>query len=292
MATRKLTVDIDAKTDKAESKLKGLSKIEGSAGGAAAPDNLSKSLDKAAKSAADFDHGLGRASGSMTRLVRGFSGMAVGLAASYAAGHMQQGAARNAVEYGASALQGSSAGAMMGGPWGAVAGGAVGLVKTYLDKSAEKEAYSKDFETSERRYQSDKAWRDRFSSITSDKNTDDSAKLDALRAELATYKEAEAKIKASVAAFAEKGEYDNANHQRESLNENRSRQGQIESAIKSIEAGMKKEIQRTGESALDSLGSIGGNFAGAGVPVYTRIAEQQLDVLRQIEAKTGASPWQ
>lgn len=292
MATRKLTIDVDAKTDKAKSKLKALSQVEGS-GASAAPgaDNLSKSLDKAAKSASDFDSGLGRANGSMSRLVRGFSGMAVGLAASYAAGHMQQGTARTAVEYGAAGLQGASAGFMMGGPWGAAAGAGVGLLKTYLDKSAEQAAYTKAFEESEQRYASAKAFRDKFSSMTS--GNDATAKLDQLRAELAHYQEAEGKIKDSITAFADKGEYDNANHQRESLNENRSRQNQLETAIKSIEKGLEGANKlRTGESAVDALGKIGGNFAGGAMPVYTRLAEEQLDVLRRIEQKTGASPWQ
>ena len=118
MATKKLTIEVDAKTDKAKRKIDALGDT-GSAPSTAAPDNLSKALDKAAKAADRFDGDIGKASSSMTKMVRGFAGMGVGLAASYAAGHMQQGAARNAVEYGASAIQGASAGFMMaalGGP--------------------------------------------------------------------------------------------------------------------------------------------------------------------------------
>ena len=230
MATKKLTIEVDAKTDKAKRKIEALGG-ESSLDGQAGLGQLSKALDKAAKSADRFDGDIGKASSSMTKMVRGFTGLGVGLAASYAAGHMQQGAARNAVEYGANALQGASAGFMMGGPLGAVAGAGVGLAKTYLDKDAEKTAYSKSYEEAEQRYSSAKAWREKFSDLTS---LDGQAGLDQLKAELEKYREAESKIKDSVSAFAEKGEYDNADHQRESLAENRSRQNQLEAAINAL----------------------------------------------------------
>ena len=288
MATKKLTIEVDAKTDKAKRKIEamgGESSIDGQAG----LGQLSKSLDKAAKAADRFDGDIGKASSSMTKMVRGFAGMGVGLAASYAAGHMQQGAARNAVEYGASAIQGASAGFMMGGPWGAVAGGAIGLAKTYLDKDAEQSAYTKAFDEAEQRYSSAKAWREKFSSLTS---LDGQAGLDQLKAELAKYREAESKIKDSVSAFAEKGEYDNANHQRESLAENRSRQNQLEAAISALEKTIEKEIPHRTGGAADALTRIGGMGAGGTVEDMSRLASEQLDVLKRIEQKTGAAAWQ
>lgn len=288
MATKKLTIEVDAKTDKAKRKIEamgGESSIDGQAG----LGQLSKSLDKAAKAADRFDGDIGKASSSMTKMVRGFAGMGVGLAASYAAGHMQQGAARNAVEYGANAIQGASAGFMMGGPWGAVAGGAIGLAKTYLDKDAEQSAYTKAFDEAEQRYSSAKAWREKFSSLTS---LDGQAGLDQLKAELAKYREAESKIKDSVSAFAEKGEYDNADHQRESLAENRSRQNQLEAAISALEKTIEKDIPHRTGGAADALTRIGGMGAGGTVEDMSHLASEQLDVLKRIEQKTGAQPWQ
>ena len=288
MATKKLTIEVDAKTDKAKRKIEALGG-ESSLDGQAGLGQLSKSLDKAAKSADRFDGDIGKASSSMTKMVRGFTGLGVGLAASYAAGHMQQGAARNAVEYGANALQGASAGFMMGGPWGAVAGAGVGLAKTYLDKDAEKTAYSKSYEEAEQRYSSAKAWREKFSDLTS---LDGQAGLDQLKAELEKYREAESKIKDSVSAFAEKGEYDNADHQRESLAENRSRQNQLEAAINALEKSLDKDVAHRTGGAADALTRIGGMAAASSVEDMSRLASEQLDVLKRIEQKTGATSWQ
>ena len=288
MATKKLTIEVDAKTDKAKRKIEALGG-ESSLDGQAGLGQLSKALDKAAKSADRFDGDIGKASSSMTKMVRGFTGLGVGLAASYAAGHMQQGAARNAVEYGANALQGASAGFMMGGPWGAVAGAGVGLAKTYLDKDAEKTAYSKSYEEAEQRYSSAKAWREKFSDLTS---LDGQAGLDQLKAELEKYREAESKIKDSVSAFAEKGEYDNADHQRESLAENRSRQNQLEAAINALEKSLDKDVAHRTGGAADALTRIGGMAAASSVEDMSRLASEQLDVLKRIEQKTGATPWQ
>lgn len=291
MATKKLTIEVDAKTDKAKRKIDALGDT-GSVSGASAPDNLSKALDKAAKAADRFDGDIGKASSSMTKMVRGFAGMGVGLAASYAAGHMQQGAARNAVEYGASAIQGASAGFMMGGPLGAVAGGAIGLAKTYLDKDAEQSAYTKAFDEAEQRYSSAKAWREKFSSLTSPDGKTSAEQIAALKSELEKYREAETKIKDSVSAFAEKGEYDNADHQRESLAENRSRQNQLEAAINALEKTIEKDIPHRTGGAADALTRIGGMGAGGTVEDMSRLASEQLDVLKRIEQKTGAQPWQ
>ena len=288
MATKKLTIEVDAKTDKAKRKIEALGG-ESSLDGQAGLGQLSKSLDKAAKSADRFDGDIGKASSSMTKMVRGFTGLGVGLAASYAAGHMQQGAARNAVEYGANALQGASAGFMMGGPWGAVAGAGVGLAKTYLDKDAEKTAYSKSYEEAEQRYSSAKAWREKFSDLTS---LDGQAGLDQLKAELEKYREAETKIKDSVSAFAEKGEYDNADHQRESLAENRSRQNQLEAAINALEKSLDKDVAHRTGGAADALTRISGMAAASSVEDMSRLASEQLDVLKRIEQKTGATSWQ
>ena len=291
MATKKLTIEVDAKTDKAKRKIEALGG-ESSLDGQAGLGQLSKALDKAAKAADRFDGDIGKASSSMTKMVRGFTGLGVGLAASYAAGHMQQGAARNAVEYGANALQGASAGFMMGGPWGAVAGAGVGLAKTYLDKDAEKTAYSKSYEEAEQRYSSAKAWREKLSNLTNPDGQSAIDQIKSLKAELAKYREAETKIKDSVSAFAEKGEYDNADHQRESLAENRSRQNQLEAAINALEKSLDKDVAHRTGGAADALTRIGGMAAASSVEDMSRLASEQLDVLKRIEQKTGATPWQ
>lgn len=296
MATKKITIEVDANTDKAKRKIEamgGESSIDGQAG----LGQLSKSLDKAAKSADSFSGDVGRASGSMNRLVRGFVGMGVGLAASYAASHMQQGAARDAVEYGAAALAGGSTGAMIGsagGPGGtavgAVVGAGAGLAKTYLDKDAEQAAYTKAFEESERRYASAKAWRDRFSSLTDPDGQTPDARMAALKAELEKYRDAEGKIAGEVRTFAAKGQYDIADHQRRSLDENRSRQNQLEAAIKALESNSARGGSSPSHSALDALSRLGAEFGGGGgVRALEQTGKDQLATLKSIERKIGGS---
>ena len=289
MATKKLTIEVDANTDKAKRKIEALADTD-SASGVAAPDNFSKALDKAAKAADRFDGDIGKASSSMTKMVRGFAGLAVGLAGSYAAGHMQQGAARDAVEYGSNALQGASAGFMMGGPWGAVAGGAIALAKTYLDKDAEQSAYTKAFEESEQRYASAKAWRDRFSSLTDPDGQTPDARMSALKAELEKYRDAESRLKGSVSAFAARGEYENADRQKETLAENRSRQNQLEAAIKALENNSARGESSPSHSALDALSRLGAEFGGGGgVRALEQTGKDQLATLKSIERKIGGS---
>ena len=108
---------------------------------------------------------------------------------------------------------------------------------------------------------------------------------------------AEESIRESVAEFGAKGEYDNAAHQRESLAENRSRQEQLESAIKQMKAlETNVNTPRADTSALDALSKLGGSFTGMGASSMRELEKQgkeQLDVLKSIERKTGGGTvWQ
>ena len=170
MANKKLKVELELETAKAKRQAKGLGNIDGSSGGyGGGSDKLAKNLERAADSA-------GKMNTSTLSVVRAFTGIGVGLAANYAASHMKQGAARDAVEYGGNALTGASAGAMTGaalGPVGSVVGALVGggggLLKTYLDKSGEKEKYTEDWQRSEHNYADNKAFADFFRNLGSNK---------------------------------------------------------------------------------------------------------------------------
>lgn len=270
MANKKLKVELELETAKAKRQAKGLENLGGPGGGGASPsaDKLAKNLDRAADSAGKLDR-------SSLSLVRSFTGIGVGLAANYAASHMKQGAARDAVEYGASAVTGAGMGAMAGGklgPWGAaigaLAGGAGGLLKTYLEKSGEKDKYTEDWKKSEHDYASNKAFANFFRDLTdmSDKTKSFADRVSEAEQQLQHYKDVEKTLIDNVEKMISQGRYDDANAQREYLATNRQRQQQLEAAIKGFDTKTK-----TGGvayySGADALAKVGG---GAGrVPSAT-----------------------
>ena len=139
MTNRKLTLEVDAETSKAQRKLKGLNVDGGSLPGG---DSISRSSDKAAKSLEKLDKSTSNLDSRMATVTRAFAGMATGLAVSYASRYFDEGSkGRAAMEYGGSALMGATAGAQAGklfGPWGLAAGGLLGgglmVGKTFMDK--------------------------------------------------------------------------------------------------------------------------------------------------------------
>ena len=298
---KKLKYDVEVDTGKAEQDLKRVASIDSTGGGAAAGSDraarsLSQSLDRAARSAKSFDEGARGASASMSRLVRGFGGMALGLAASYAAGHMEHGAAKTGVEYGSAAIQGASAGFALGGPWGAAAGGVVGLIKTYLDKRGEIKTASNDFERGEYVHQNTREWALRFEGLTDvKKNGGISATLDGLNKELEHFKEVVAKNAEDVRAKIQDGDFEGAALDREALQANRGRQEQIEDSIRALEQQLESSRPRESFSALDSLSRLGASFGGGD------LGRDQLNVQREMastlksidqKTKTGGSTWQ
>lgn len=269
MANKKLKVELELETAKAKRQAKGLENIDGSSGGyGGGSDKLAKNLERAADSAGKMDR-------STLSVVRAFTGIGVGLAANYAASHMKQGAARDAVEYGASAATGAGMGMMAGGrfgPWGAVigalAGGGGGLLKTYLDKSGEKEKYTEDWKRSEHDFKNNKAFADFFRDLTdmSDKTKTFADRISEAEAELQKYKDVEKTLMENVEKMIASGRYDDATAQRGYLATNRQRQQQLEAAIK----GLEKQTKTGGVayySGTDTLAKVGG---GAGrVPSAT-----------------------
>lgn len=267
MANKKLKVELELETAKAKRQAKGLENIDGSSGGyGGGSDKLAKNLERAADSA-------GKMNTSTLSVVRAFTGIGVGLAANYAASHMKQGAARDAVEYGGSALTGASAGAMAGaalGPVGSVVGALVGggggLLKTYLDKSGEKEKYTEDWQRSEHDYKNNKAFADFFRNLTdmSDKGRSFADRISEAEAELQKYKDVEKTLMENVEKMIASGRYDDATAQRGYLATNRQRQQQLEAAIK----GLGNQAKTGGVayySGTDALAKVGGGN-GKGPP--------------------------
>ena len=118
MANRKLKVELELETARAKAQAKSLAETAGggsasSAGGA----RLGAALDKAAKSAEKTASSFDGMNGRAAQLTRGFAGIAVGMATSYAANYVTNPNAKAGLEYTGSAVTGAVGGAMMAGPF-------------------------------------------------------------------------------------------------------------------------------------------------------------------------------
>lgn len=300
---KKIEYEVDVDTSKAKQKLSNLGNIEasGSPAKTAASDGqaaLDLSSKKAARSLDNLSKQTGVTDASMKRMVRGFAGIGVGLATSYAASHMQEGRAKNAVEYAGSAVSGAAAGAMIAGPIGAAIGGVTSLLKTYLDKEGAKNQASQDYATSERRYESDKAFKDFFDNLNDfgDKTKSSAERLEEAKEKLASLKEGESKIKGSIERNIEGGYMEAAQHQQTELGRNRAEQNALEGFITNLERKIRDTPEaRESTSALDSLSKLGASFGGGDFARdQLNVARDQLSVLKSIEQKTGkgGDTWQ
>lgn len=209
--------------------------------------------------------------GKAAQLTRGFSGIAVGMATSYAANYVTNPNARAGLEYSGSAITGAVGGAMMGGPVGAAIGALAGLLKTYMDKQGERSAMSKDFEKGEEIYAATYRDNQKFRQLSSTKKgVDLGANLAEVKQMLDNYAESAAKFVDRIRA-----ELKNANPDKEKLEKlqrnlgySRSQIARYESLRDSLEARKEadeKASNRTSTSAFDSLGKVGGYLYGGGM---------------------------
>ena len=300
-----------AAATEAETAKKKLEKIEDTGGQSAAPqvesaaERMARSMEKASSSTDRHAEAAEKSSANMLAATKFFTGIGVSLASNYAASHMKQGAARDAVEYGANAVAGASAGAAVGKLGGgigtiigAVVGGAGGIGKTWLDKSAEKDRYTESWKKSEHDYRDAKDFADFFRGLTdaADKSKSFAEKIDEAKQQLEHYRSVEKTLVGNVDKMISNGRYDDATAQRGYLNENRQRQQQLEALVKSLEVEKAKTERGSAAdySAVDALARIGGSFAGGGGADTMRNLEQnskdQLTVLREIrDKKTGGT---
>lgn len=282
---KKLTVEVDADVSKAKRK------IRGELGGSVPPSSGPE--DAAAKSIRNLGKSAETAHRDLSGMAKAFVGIASSMAMSYAAKHMEQGAARDAVEYGANIIGGAAAGAMagkVGGGYGmaagAVIGGVGGAVKTYLDKDAEKENYMKEFREAENLYQNSLAWQAKLRELT------EAMRPEPIQTILDNLRNAERTHKANAQSRAEAGQYDAATDSRRALAETRSRIQQLEAMQRAMQ---KAKSPRESIEAVDALSRIGGGRGGGD------FAREQLNVqremagtLKSIDQKTrnGGSTWQ
>lgn len=291
MANRKLTLEVDAETSKAQRKLKGLNADGGSLPGG---DSISRSSDKAAKSLEKLDKSTSNLDSRMATVTRAFAGMATGLAVSYASRYFDEGSkGRSAMEYGGSALMGASAGAQAGkvfGPKGMVAGALLGtglmVGKTYMDKEGATKDALKDFDKNERIYAGVKAWQTKLAELTKVMDKDEITTI------LANLKKTESTFKGRATDAIKGGRMEEAADYTRNLGDVRSRQAQLESLLKQD----RKPEFRGDMGGTDSLARMGAGFGGSG-DTGRAIADstaRSVELLKSIDSKTksnGGGAW-
>jgi len=163
MASKKLKLEVELDTAKAKRQKKELEAESPSSG--ASVSAASPSMERASRQIKGLGESAQATGINIKAAGKAFAGMAVGLAAGYAAKNMKAGAARDAVEYGGGAVGGAAMG-MMFGPAGMLVGSIGGVLKTYLDKSSERDDLIKDYNQGESIYQASRAQMKRFESLT------------------------------------------------------------------------------------------------------------------------------
>lgn len=241
MATKKLKVELELETAKAKRQAKELENSSGSGGGhvklSEADRKLAQAYDKASKESEKLAKATREGSESMRHVSKVFGGMAIRMAAGYAAKNMEAGPAQTAVKGIGDVASGAIAGAAFG-PWGAVAGGLIGLTGALVDATnAERDREdairnaSKGFRQGEKTYAEDKAFAEKLKGLSeTDKHfTDFAGRIKAINEELEKYRGKDKIISESIAGFIKSGQNDNAATWQNELARNRSRESQLES---------------------------------------------------------------
>lgn len=273
MATKKLKVELELETAKAKRQAKEFEQTAGSGGGSSSAQSgkkLAESLDKAARSAEKSAGTFDKMSGTSARLTRGFAGIAVGMATSYAANYAT-GGTKTALEYGGAGISGAVGGAMMAGLPGAIVGGLAGVLKTYMEKDAEKSAMSKDFETGEAIYAATRRDQLKFDGLSTMKpGTDIAANLKEVKKLIDNYGESAAGFVEAIRNELKKADPDKEKIAtlKRNLDYSRAQISKYEGLTKSLES-MQDAVNhdRGGFSAADSLSKLGIAFGeGFAVP--------------------------
>lgn len=302
MANKKLKVELDIETAQAKRQLGELGGSSG--GGSTATSRASEELTKATQVNTR----------QMLTMTRAFSGLALGLAASYSANYFKKGSTEEtALGYAGSILSGGSSGAMMGaalGPHGALAGalgGAlIGGLKEFFDRDGAKTKATEDFDKAEAAYARNEDFSGFLKRITSPFNPEDvGMRLARLGDKYRDNEELIAMTIDSIRAKIADGELDEVARLRELLGEMRGRKKAIMSTAEQLDNNVHGPAVAS-RAALDSLMKIGGGF---GLPLgqkdlarVTEINGIKFDqhgiaitkLLEDIRANTmkGSSTWQ
>lgn len=320
---KKLILEVDADTTKAKQKIQELAASGGSsalAGGSSSGMSSSagraaKSLERAADGADRLNKSARAGSSEISRMSKVFGGMAIRMAAGYAAKGMEPG---STAQKATSAVGDIAGGAMAGaafGPIGMVAGGLLGGLSSLV--SSITEANEAERERVRALRETAAANREQLDvMLESEARTDEfKAKLESMTDTTRSASERQRELQAELERLQERdkqniqamrdnsrvrdaGEEDAkyfSKNQREHA-ANRSEIETLKSALKSLgEEGKKSGTPfRESTSAADALSRIGGGFGGGDY------AKQQLDaaketvtVLKSIDQKTknGGGTW-
>lgn len=303
MATKKLTVEVDADVTRAKKKLV---EMEQTGGESVAPrvenaaERMARAMDKATGATQRHAEAAEQSSGSLKQVLKSFGGMAIGMAAQYAANNMDEGPAKTALGYGSSMAQGAAMG-MMFGPYGAAAGAVLGAGKEWINQDAQDKAREKSeqdaanarldslesLRESIRRTREWKAETDRLTNA----DTDLTERQKELQAEIEKREKRERELRGALSGDAGPG--GDAKRFAKNMSELGKVAGETD-ALKALAAQLEKEGRRqkpgsaADYSALDSLARVGGSFAGSeqGFRNLQSVNEKQLETLKSIERKT------
>ena len=287
MANKKLKVEVELETAKAKQQLGRM----GDGAGVSSPTPSMRSADKLAEATSINTR-------QMMSMTRAFSGMALGLAASYSSRFFTQGStAEKILGYGGAAITGASAGAMMGaaaGPVGMAVGGLAGaglsLGKEYLDRDKAKSDALDAFREAESVLELNEEFEAMMKRITSPFNGESiTVKLARLSDEYVNEIEMIEELKKLVEEQIGDGDLKGAKESEAEL----ARARQRKSAIFSV--AEKMDNSRTGPSrasmiATDALMKLGGGFGlpqnGSGGIIDFPKGPQIIRLLEDIRANT------
>ena len=300
MATKKLKAELEVDTSKAKQKV---ARDFAETGGSGAGGDVSDAAGKAAKNLQELSNGAKEANVNMKGAVRAFAGLGIGLAARYAAAHMEPGSVgQRAASYLGATASGAVSG-MAAGPWGAAAGAAIGLAGEGFNQYSQDQAAAKakedqlrSIETWERARTQTQAFKETLEQLTKE-GGDAEAKMAALTAEIEKRKEIDANLAVTQRQGVERGNG-------ALLAEATRRRQANASELDALNALMKQMGGRKGGggaswNGVDALSSVGGMFAGggAGARALDDIAAstaETVKVLKEIERNTdgGGATWQ
>ena len=304
MATKKIRAELEVDTSKARQKVRELAET----GGGSAGGGVADEAGNAARSLKELSSGAKEANGSMKSAVKGFAGMALGLAASYAASRMEPGSlGQRAVGAFGTVASSAITGAMIGSAApgvgtaaGAAVGTGIGAAKAAVDWSAQDEAAKaakeeqlRSLEEWERARAQTLAFKKTLEELTKE-GGDASAQMSALTAEVERRRTIDANLAETQRQAISTG---NA----ALLSEATAFRGRNAGQIDALEAAMRMLEKRGGGGGAatafrdpsDAIARIGGAFGG-GSPAAEMGREVKgiHETLRSIDRKTGGAAWQ
>lgn len=314
---KKLTVELDVQNQRAKKAAEDVGKAaaEGIERAASASDRLAGNLEKASG-------GLSVSSKQLAAVAAGMGGMILGTAAKAIALKTEDGStAQKAIGYGGAALQGMGQGAAMGsmfGPWGTAIGSLVGLLNGLANKFLDDETNEKNRRDQLRK--TNEANREMVGSLLAaqkrteefqrtvdslgDKEKSLTVRQNELADEIKKREREERRLKdvmqeksAQGATEADQKELGQALKAYQTNGAELSRLRSMQKALEGEGPAKAAAAYRAGFGGTDAITKLGGAFAGGGVDLgrdQLKVANDQLTVLKSIEAKTGngGSTWQ